>query len=282
MSIRKMFYGDNEPISLGLSQLNPETQEKATPDILSGEEVAVLTSELYNRLSERLNYRLVDSNVALTLAGLKPATYFVIDVKNENDAEELKQELNQVNSYLSGGNNHIRFSVEGRQEDENKAIKKSIIFVRNLAGYERVTNSTKIKQIPHFMHTEGFEGLSEWQKQVFLNLYSAKQNGDIPEFYDIDSMAEGIEYGYPDTAIRDMETWDHGGRPEGNISDTNIPYTGMYQEAEPNFAYLTEHADDEGIRNYVTRATNILKGFYESEWHKNMEPKLAFHKRQGK
>lgn len=261
--------------------LKVEHAEKAhTPDILNGKEVADLAKGLFDRLSPKLNYRLVDSNVVLTLAGLKPSTWFAIDVATPHDVEDLKKQCEQANGFLAADNSYIRFSVEGKSgnlDPGSKQKESSIIFVRNLLGYERVTQSTHISQIPKFDHSQGFEGMQKWYQQAYINLHTAKQDGELPKYYDINSILEGIEYGYPDTAIIDMEEWDNAGRPEGKISDSEVPNSQIYKAADPNFLFLTEHSEDEGIKKYINQASPILSDFYESNWHKEKANDLSFH-----
>jgi hypothetical protein len=85
-------------------------------------------------------------------------------------------------------------------------------------------------------------------------------------------------HGYPDQAILDSADSEYTNR---EMEDMPIPNTGLYDEADPSFIIYPEHKDDPSIQRYVEEAGKILKDFYDSEWHKNLQSKLASHREDG-
>ena len=103
----------------------------------------------------------------------------------------------------------------------------------------------------------------------------AQKSGEIPYSEDIViSLMAGLTKGYPDIANYDFADWLKVGRKE-KLQDSNIPFTGLYREAEPNYDFNPSHSTDQSIVENIASATKILKEFYEGNFHKKNEDILS-------
>jgi hypothetical protein len=275
MNFRRILYGEQEPISLNLNKTEAEKTEPIGPEILTGQEVADVVEKVFAKLSPEVACQLVDSNVVLTLAGMKPTTDFFIKVPTQTMVESVANEVSLLNNLIQAANKNLRVRTAGDPFiSPTSKIQTQMVHMESLDGWENTTKKTKIPGVEPFNKQLGWEGYGKWYQKTWDNLEKSEREGKIIE---AEGMIAGLVHGYPDTAIYDFEDWYSKGR-EGEIEDSNIPFTGTYTEAQPNFDYYPEHADDPEIKNYIEQSGKILKEFYESEWHKKVEPSLGFHK----
>ena len=112
----------------------------------------------------------------------------------------------------------------------------------------------------------GWSQLEEWKKSVFNNVSKKFPKKDFRE-----EVLAGLAKGYPDTAILDYADYISSGRKRDDLVSSKIPYTGTYQEAQPNYFFYPEHQGNTDIQENIQEADLILMSFYESDWHKRIK-----------
>jgi hypothetical protein len=244
----------------------PKNTEKVEqiPDTLTGKEVVKMVANIFNQLPIKLSCRLVDSNVILTLAGLKAHTTIYMEIESQEDVNNLEKEIDKLNNMID---KHLRFRLAAKPFPKacDPSITVQMITLENLKGWERISKITKILGVPHFESEKGYDYFDNKWYGIFANNIEDHQ------------YICGIRYCYPDTAIHDFSDWIEGGR-KNKLEDPEIAYVGMYDEATPTFSYYPEHREAIDIQLNIKQIESILEEFYESEWHKQMEDKLSFHK----
>ena len=242
----------------------PTELEKA-----KGLEVARMVESIFKQVPLEVAAHLVDSNVVLTLAGLKGQTEFFIDIPNAADDVKIKAAMNGVGQKLNAFNSDIYADTEGRifnaASDQRRTWPVSIY---NLQALEGATANTKLKGIPIFKKSSGMNGLKQWAENAYGNFDSDDLDSEI---------VVGVIKGYPDQAIVDFIDYLKTNRKK-KVVDSKIPYTGFYSEAQPNYDFYPEHINDPGIAKNIAQSGEILKAFYESPWHKQVASKLSFKK----
>ena len=238
-------------------------ENKPIPEPLSALQTAEIISRLYKKLGPERGARLVESNVVLTIAGARGCTGFHIN-DPKPDEEEIWQSSNDE---LKGTFIKIR---PIRSKDQPIVM----ISIENLKGYERSSRLTKLDGITPFYASLGWEGYRKWDKKLWD--YMEKDKDKYSKTYTA-QVISGINYGYPDKAILDFIDWLDTGRKKF-IADSEIPYSKMYNCAEPNFCFYPESEDDEGIRKTVDHWGEILRDFYRSDWHSKLERDPEFKK----
>lgn len=244
----------------------PELQE-----VLDGQEVAELESKLFKVAPEYLQPHLLESNVVLVLAGFKPQSEFFISLKSKADLPKVKGGLEKLNRALEQQGTLARFEAIGQPFSPQHKPEEldAIISIESLVGYERMSHSTAIPGVPEFDSRAGWEEFEKWYPGFVNGVEQAQKQGKLPAEYDTAAVLSGLNKGYPDQAIYDFARW-LASNKEPRLQESAIPYTGLYQEAEPNFDFFPEHADDPTIQSYIKQAGQLLKEFYESAWHQQI------------
>lgn len=240
-------------------------------ETLDGQELAELESELFKVAPEYLQPHLLESNVVLVLAGFKPQSEFFINLKSEADLQKVKGDLEKLNQALEGQGTLARFEIIGEPsspQDKPEEL-EAMISAESLVGYERMSHSTAIPGVPEFDSGAGWEEFEKWYPSFVAGVEQAQKQGKLPAEYDTAAILSGLKKGYPDQAIYDFAQW-LASKKEAKMQRSAIPYTGLYQEAEPNFDFFPEHADDSTIQRYIKQAGQLLKEFYESPWHQQI------------
>jgi len=252
------------------------TERTKAPEALSGREVADEVEQLFAQASDKLKPSLVQSNVVLTLAGMKPMTEFFVTAQTDQEAAELQAEAERLNAYLNTMNPEIKFGLAGVPFNSARDKKERIqmVTVQNLLGWERISKTSHLPGVTPFNRKEGWKEFAQWRFRMINGIEKAQTEKALPEGIDV---LAGFSRGYPDTAILDFADWLAKDK-KITLQDSEIPYTGIYREAEPNFDFYPEHADDPAIRSYIDDAGKILKEFYESNWHKSNEHILSPHR----
>lgn len=255
---------------------------KPNPEKQLGRTVAALVNGIFEQLPPIVSQCLVDSNVVLTLAGTRGDTDMFIPIDKPEQVDELIQAVEQMNKHLLAVSPQIRFTTNRRlTRSRGTGENLMLVSVENLNGYEKVTKRSTIPGVIPFQASLGFGELQTWRIQCLESIETAGANGLIPPDSDVDSLMTGIIYGYPDLANLDFNDWllKERGR---KMKESDIPYTGIYEEAEPNFVYYPEHANDPAIRQHIKKAGDILEGFYLSEWIARLRqtPILQRHERK--
>lgn len=265
---------------------NPE-QEKNLPEILTGQETADLAENLYSRVSPEFAKNLVHSNVALTLAGLKPQTEFFIDVNSEFGMNEVVKDIESANSYFNEVGAPVKLGVypevlEGRLPNNSSFVMVNFV---NLHGLERLSKTSKFSGVEAFDSSLGFENpdhnlgsqprilgferVQEWTLKFKTILEKAQAEGQITQDCDVEIIFDGLFKGYPYQATEDF-SWAHKNDQMDKLVVVPIRGIGTYDEAEPSYDCLPEHLDDTDIRENVRQAEEILDAFYGSDWHQSL------------
>ncbi|MBL8030052.1 MAG: hypothetical protein JNN11_02290 [Candidatus Doudnabacteria bacterium] len=264
-----------------LKEKRIEKQETmAIPETLSGQEVADLFQKAYAELTLNIKEHLVDSNVILTTAGLKAQTEFFVDIKGEEDAAGVQVQVNKLNELFKILNPEIKFSMVKKSISPPRRGKRQMVSIQSLLGAERVSKISKIPGVIPFDKSTGWDGFVKWRSSIAKNFGALQETGTKP-FVDDEAYTNvlaGLMKGYPDTAIYDFAEWFPTDRSKG-MQDSEIPFTGLYSEAEPNYDFYPEHANNPDIKENIQQAGKILQQFYESDWHKQITQELQHHKR---
>lgn len=258
-------------------------ENREMPELLSGENVAELTEKVFEQLSPETRCHLVDSNVVLGMAGLKPQTEFFVDL--ETNEELLKSDINMLNRITEQSHPEIRFRIIGKPIERNTGdlvktkVRAQMISLENLRGYERASRLTNIPGIEPFAMDAGWEECEQWWRR---SITSFKEKSGFEQLSDSEreiahSILAGFMKGYPDAANYDFANWLKSGKGF-EITNSNIPFTGLYSEAQPNYFFRPENANDPSITKNIADAGTILREFYGSDFHKKVEPSLASHK----
>lgn len=239
------------------------------PEARTGYEVARIVEQVFDRAPNLKQY-FVDSNVVLTLAGMKGATNFTADVESEQDLRKYETEIETINETLKMANPEVKFAMfkdVKETEDDGKYV---TFIVQNLLGYERASKISKISGVTPFDRRTGWDGLAKWSQKLWAQVEAAGY--ESPE-----DVALGLELGYPDRAIYDLQDWMKNGS-KGEMVDAIIPNTRLYDDHDPSYVFSPGHENDAGIRDNMEKSGRILKEFYDSDWHKKVAPSLAFHR----
>lgn len=257
-----------------------ENTQETIPQPMSGLETANLVGQLFDKLPKEVRKNLVDSNVVLTMAGLKPQTEFFIDVPNDQSLGNVKRGIEMLNEFLKELNPNLRFKLVDKPFiSPTDKQRTQMISVENLLGFDRASKKSKLPFMAPFDLRSGWNGLQEWAKGVNGKIEKIKANTkEESDRKNLDTLVTGFVKGYPDQAIYDYADWFKGGKKRKRQRATDISYVGMYDEAEPVYSFYPEHSDDESIRENIEAAGEILKEFYESDWHRKVEPELTFHR----
>lgn len=246
--------------------------EKIRREPLSGIETAELVSRVYEILGADIGCRLIEPNIVLAMSGMKGhADMHWVRLDNKK-IEELKL----VNSKLEIFGLELCFpkKIEGDCEI------RGITFA-NLKGIERKSKTTKIPGVPLFDSRTGRDGLMMWNKEIETSLAKTQKEGKISEEVNLEVILEGINLGYPDQAILDFEKCLREGKVHEDLLEadiiSSIPEAEKYQGAVPEFDYYPEHKDDPEIVEYIFRAKEILKEFYNSVWFRGLSQKQEFY-----
>ncbi|MFA6437382.1 MAG: hypothetical protein WC242_04420 [Candidatus Paceibacterota bacterium] len=249
-----------------------EEFERERLDLLTGIETAELASKVYEILGAELGCRLAEPNLILLISGMKGHT----DIPWVKLDKERIEKLEQVNAQLE--NLGLRIYYPETLEEESEITSLSIV---NFKGIERKSRMTKIPCVPPYESILGDEP-KEWLKKLTNSLKEAQEAGKIPKEVNVEILAEGIIFGYPDQAILDYEKCRREGKIDDDLLDADIlssaPETTEYKGAVPEFCYYPEHKDDHEIIEYITKAREILGSFYQTDWFKELSQGQEFQK----
>src|SRR3989338_7091673 len=258
-----------EGSGINFSDLESAKRDTEIPHALTGGKVVEIVSNNFDELPVKLRNHLVESNVVLTLAGLKPQSEFFIDIDTEEESKILANQINQLNAKFNETNPEISFLlvgdpfVSGSHKDPKPLTQ--MISVKNLIGAERISKISKIPGMIPFEASSGWQGAEIWWHKVVANVEKLQRDNQLPQGEHVSqNVLSGWMKGYPDQAILDFTDFDNTGRKK-KLQDSNIPCVGIYREAQPNYDFYPEHANDPQIRENIEQAGRILKEFYESD-----------------
>lgn len=256
----------------GISK-NPDQvkEELKIPEALSGQETAKIVEDLFERCPIALSSSLVESNVVLTIAGIKSFTNCDPYIVSKQNLEDFRRGVNEINQYFQERSLPVSFKlIDETDFSSSENINRISIMILNLVGFERATKRSKIPGVSVYEASSGPEGFNRFWGDFEERIKRAKEEGKISKDLNDDILSQGIYLGYPDQAILDYSDWYTKKKDPYEIRDANIPYSRTYQCAEPNFDYYKEHENDPDIRQYIEEAGTALRDFYESDWHKRI------------
>jgi len=249
-----------------------EEFERERLDLLTGIETAKLASKVYEILGAELGCRLAEPNLILLISGMKGHA----DIPWVKLDKERIEKLEQINAQLESLGLRIYYPETLERESEITSL--SIV---NFKGIERKSRMTKIPCVPPYESMLGDEP-REWLKKLTDSLKEAQKAGKIPKEVNVEILVEGIIFGYPDQAILDFEKCLREGKIDDDLLDADILSSAIeateYKGAVPEFCYYPEHKDDREIVEYVTRAREVLEGFYQTDWFKKLSREQEFQK----
>jgi len=233
----------------------------AIQEPLKGEKTVEIIAQIYEFLGPRLGCEFVESNVILTIAGARGAAglrYYYPESDDYNKLQALNEIVKQWN---------IRIKTSGDDEKNKMGVR-----IDNLYGYELIIRQTKIHFIKPFNASEGWDGFDAWDNAMRELIESQK---DRKKQVELDNAYQGVIFGYPDLAIADFQQWIFTDN-RMYMAKSDIPYSHLYNCAEPNFEYFPEHEKDPAIRDTIKKWGTILTDFYQSSWHLKLAKDPAF------
>ena len=242
----------------------PNQQILFAKPLMNGEETSEFVSSLYNELGPRIGSHLVESNVVITLAGVRGETEF--SMHNVSSSEKAKiEKINKKTNPLG-----IYFSCI-----EDKKADIDTFTILNLHGIDRSSKLSKLPFVEPFAASSGMDGLRNWFKVVRAQAkeYFVKKNQLNEE--NLTHLMVGVGLGYPDQALLDGY-YTHTGQWRPTLSCTQIPCADYYKCPEPNFLYLPEHGSEESIAQINTSWGKVLEEFYNSLWHRSIAKDSTF------
>lgn len=223
-------------------------------ELLTGKETAKVISEIYETIGPTNGCQLVEPTAVLTIAGLKGYTFLVDAVVNEEET----QKADDLNRHLESIGIKIKYSRGLNQ-----------MLITNLKGLEYKTKRTKLPGFFPYLSILGFKGKNTWHDQIEENLEKARKSGEISPDIDTQIYEEGILFGYPDKAVIDFEKTLRTGDIQKDLVDSDIetthPFSKKYEGPSCDFHHDPSSANDPEIVEYIERAKQILKDFYNSE-----------------
>ncbi len=240
------------------------TERLELPEILEANQVAEIAQAIFESTSFEVGRQFVESNVVLTLSGLKPETEISVLLEKEMNLPKFSTELDNISDLLEPvGVNIVQAIGPLTHAFKKKLMAMSAIV--NLRGVERTAKLSRFKGMPDFKSSEGFEGYRRWLGKVWQWLQAAQAGGSIPEDYNIQIIYEGIQLGYPDQAIWDFaDALAKGDQSKLTESQREIPDMQRHHGALPTYTYYPEHAQDPNIVKNITTTKQILTDFYAS------------------
>jgi len=268
----------------------PFIEKEKTIEQERGERTAKLVEKIYDKLPPHLASHFVEPSVVLTMAGHKGMGEYHLSLPPEEerqkqefqDFQEWTTEINTI--LLEEGHPEITFDTSKGTFDQaarpiSRGGKVFIGGVTNLDALEHLSKETEIPGIPQYQSSTGLEGTREWWEKAEETLKHARDSGELPNNLTDEALPDiifGLALGYPDRAILDLADW-ISQKKEIDILESSEPILmGKYEGPSPIFDYYPEHAQNPGILENMRKAQEILKGFYESEWHKKLENSQPF------
>lgn len=242
------------------------------------ERVSTRVAKWYPLLGSKLGVHLTNPNIVLLLAderGLADLNFY------DWSKEDIKRIEDFNNEAMKDG---VRISYDPKAKLGGEADG----FFESLRGFERVSKTTKLKGIPPFEASEGWEGLTKWKNSAVEQLNKCAKEGIYKEEIDksinpgpdpyfptaqnnstTTAILRGLAYAYPDTAIylpdAAGDTW----------TFTVIPYGDFHRASEPNFSYSTR-SDMRAVNKLVARWGTILGEFYHSDEYEKLAAQKEF------
>ena len=257
------------------------------PALLAGDTVAEFVAPLYPRIGPELGAHLTDSNVVLTVAGLKGDTeFFVENISSRDDASRIQGAAEEANRYFRERDVPLSLHVVGEPFQPQVGRSCLMVGMDNHLGIELATKFSRFVGLPIYDKTTGETGLREWHQAfvVWSREIASRYTTDTRTQMEIESnLLSGVVKGYPDIAVIGFTKLLLSGR-KLELHDTRIIGTGTYKEAQPNFGYLPENVSDPALRHTIELSGIILSEFYASNWHRAIAQNEEFmrHRKLGK
>jgi hypothetical protein len=226
----------------------------------------------YPSLEPRLGIYLTDPNVVITLADARGQTEFYIQESDSTDANAF-EELNKLS--LDQG---IRFSTE-RYTSKSTNKPALSVNVESLAGYQRVSEATKLPGITKLDVSGGWDAVNQWLHESLNGIRAATKQGLYPQVVlednnDLHALTR-IAKGYPDEAIMAMlQDYNPEGIAAGKTSHTKVPYADYYPCAQPGYIYAV--AEKTVIDQHVKQWGKILEEYFTSDGHNKLAGDTEF------
>jgi hypothetical protein len=223
---------------------------------------------LYPLLPPNRGVYLSNPNVILLLADERGLADVVFRNWSESDAQAISKFNKAASKY--------GFRISYKQ-DEAKAGNGAEVdgWVENLAGYEWVSENTKVPGILKYKASTGWQGLDAWKAKTLKELEACAVKGDYPKSYvtsksdqieswfnsasNMTAILNGVAFGYPDTAVMPSKS-------KGHYITSKIAYSDFYLGNEPNYLYYDD-ADFKDINAHAKRLGTLLGEYYHCQEH---------------
>ena len=230
---------------LGFDPNQSTSEQQRSLEILTGEEVAKIVTDLYEQVGPHIGCRLIEPTSVLTIAGLKAGAdlpFAIIDNDDINRVERI---------HLPTG---IDLQARTAKPDETRhGYKHGQIFLINRDRYAQAERELPI-----------------------ITERATKQLGSLSED-DSSIIFQGTFLGYPAQAIIDfVAAYQNDTMDKLDVADILPKEYQKYSGALPQVCFWPQHKDDPEIQQYVRQSQDVLNAFYESEAFRHIEADPGF------
>lgn len=253
-------------------------------ELRTTDQITSVLTEIWGLLDSQMAFKMMQPNVVLAIAGLKP----MADMSEISPDNNTIQRLPEINEILHKHGIEIYIIVKDNAVDYFGGV-------ISLNGLERVTSLSNFPFMKKFKNTLDFKDFIDWKEEMKKAYQKELDTGNFNS-KEIDILGQGIRMGYPDQAILDLlhfyrldkdkrisvapylkifnEELDEKrieslkGKEIFVKANLNIPKEYLETSPLPLFSYSYNNKDNEGITNWIHDANEVLDSFYSSEWYR--------------
>ena len=254
-------------------------------ELRTTDQITSVLTEIWGLLDSQMAFKMMQPNVVLAIAGLKP----MADMSEISPDNNTIQRLPEINETLHKHGIELYIIIKDNAVDYFGGV-------ISLNGLERVTSLSNFPFMKKFKNTLDFKDFIDWKEEMKA-VYQKELDAGNFNFKEIGILGQGIRMGYPDQAILDLlhfyrldkdkrisvapylkiffnEELDEKrieslkGKEIFVKANLNIPEEYLEASPLPLFSYSYTNKDNEGINTWIHDANKILDGFYNSKWYR--------------
>ena len=165
------------------------------------------------------------------------------------------------------------------QPDAHYPSNGGIVHLINIRALDATSRHRSLPgSVPYDWHT-GWDGLVGWQRRLHASLKAAQRQGRLPADWNLSALVEGIEYGYPDTAICDFQELKVAGRNVEHLHRVSIPNSTCYRRST-TFMISNLHESNQDVVAAIEQWGNVLHDFYRDPVNLDLATDVTFLKSQ--
>jgi hypothetical protein len=252
-------------------------------ELRTTDQITSVLTEIWSLLDSQMAFKMMQPNVVLAIAGIKP----VADMCEIDPNSNTLKDLPHINKILGVFGLRLYVIIKPGEPDYYGGIESSL-------GLERTTNLSKFPFV--IKYTNNVEEFANWKSEMKIKYQEEVNKGHYTD-KEISMIKQGLEMGYPDQAIKDLLHYyklDEEHRlnvpaylkyiEDARVSESlkkkvmgkeiyvkarlHIPNEYLETSPLPLFSYSYNNKDNEGINTWIHDANEVLDGFYNSEWYR--------------